>query len=257
MPGQPYYDLASLPAVGELGSPPPLKAEQLLERFEPGSTARTLMETFFLFDDLMQREAFLAREIEKVHPVVLSVPEVRGESDLPPYLATTGDDDGHAVDGFGVSHRIVQVDVLWEIYFRHAAEAAERTESRVLAGWVRHEVGLRNALATARAKRLGLDPNDYVVASGLTEGGGDFAATVNEWASARTPLAGQQVLIQARWSWLAEHDPWFSFTDDEFAVYAARIMLLGHWRRMVEADERRPAGTPTYGPSENIERASS
>ncbi|MBP7934085.1 MAG: hypothetical protein KA354_05485 [Phycisphaerae bacterium] len=257
MPGRPYYDLASLPAVGELGSPAPLNAEQLLERFERESSARTLMETFFLFDDLVQREAFLAGEIQETHPVVLSVPEARGESPLPPYLAGFGVDDGAAEDGLNARHRAVEVDSLWEAYFRYAAGVAERTGSGVLSGWVRSEVGLRNALATARARRLGLDPADYLVASDLAEGGRDFAATVNDWASARTPLAGQQVLIQARWAWLAERDPWFTFTDDEFAVYAARIMLLEHWRRIVEANERRAAGEPVHGASGTVERVSS
>lgn len=257
MPGQLYYDLASLPSVGELGTPPPLKPEQLLERFEPGSIARTLMEAFFLFDDLMQREAFLAREVQEVHPVVLSVSEVRGESRLPPHLIGPADDGIGTRDGLAGSPRTIEVDDLWEAYFRYAAEVAERTGSDVLAGWVRHEVGLRNALATARARRLGLDPNDYLVAADLAEGGGDFAATVNEWASATTPLAGQQILVQARWAWLAEHDPWFTFTDDEFAVYAARVMLLEHWRRMAGTDERQPAGESIRDSSANLERASS
>lgn len=259
MPDPRYYDLTSLPSIGELGTPPPLKPEQMLERCEPGSTARTLMETLFLFDDLIQREAFLAGEIKEVHPVVLGVAEARGERGLPSYLAGLGEDIGERRLGPSTSHphRAIQADDLWEAYFRYAAEVAERHRSELLSGWVRHEVGLRNALATARARRLGLDPHDFLVASDLAEGGGNvFASTVNEWASANTPLAGQQILIRARWMWLVELDPWFSFTDDEFAVYAARIMLLEHWRRMMETEEHRSAGGHTRESSGNLERAS-
>ena len=256
MPGQYYYDLAALPSIGELGAASPLMPEQLLERFESGSIARTLMEAFFLFDDLVQREAFMAGEIQEVRPVVLSPSEVRGDGRLPSYLTGPGDEGADPQEGADVSRRVVQVDDLWEAYFRHAARVAEWTGSGLLAGWVQHEVGLRNALTVARARRLGLDPSDYLVAADLADGGDDFTSTVNEWAAARTPLAGQQVLIRARWAWLAENDPWFSFTEDEFAVYAARIMLLEHWRRIAGTDERRPAGESNHEISGNPERAS-
>jgi len=36
----------------------------------------------------------------------------------------------------------------------------------------------------------------------------------------------------ARWAWLADNDAWFSFRDDELAVYAARLMLLHQWKRI-------------------------
>jgi hypothetical protein len=85
---------------------------------------------------------------------------------------------------------------------------------------------------TARAKRLGLDENEYLVATDLSLSVEEVAGLVSEWSAAATPLAGQQVLLRGRWAWLAENDAWFSFRDDELAAYAARLMLLRQWERI-------------------------
>ena len=133
-------------------------------------------------------------------------------------------------------------DRLWDVYFHYVAGLARRLQSRFLTAWVGYEVTLRNSLAAARAKRLGLEEADYLVAKDLVLEGEDLAGVVTEWASSATPLAGQQVLLRARWAWLAENDAWFSFRDDELAVYAARLMLLHQWDRLAtEATDRAAA----------------
>jgi hypothetical protein len=109
---------------------------------------------------------------------------------------------------------------------------AERLGSRFLAAWVGHEVALRNALVAARAKRLGLGEADCLVAADLASAGDEVTEAVSAWSSAATPLAGQQALLRACWNWLTAHDAWFTFSDDELAVYAARLMLLHQWQRM-------------------------
>jgi len=222
MAGDNYYLVTALPALGDLGSAPPMAPADLRDHVREAGRARTLVEAILLGDDLLQRDAVLAGEVEKVVPAVLTPAQVRDEAPLPPYLA---------VEEEPPSPRIPS-DAMWAAYFRHAAAVAARGASPFLAAWVAHEVALRNALATARAKALGLDPADYVVAPDLGRSDEDFAPLVSEWAAAGTPLEGLKVLDRARWNWLVEHDGWFTFGDAELAAYAAKLMLLVRWHRL-------------------------
>lgn len=135
---------------------------------------RALVEAVLLGDDLMQREALLAGERKDVAPAVLSAAQARNEAPLPSYL----------VNEEGGAGRRIASDSLWEAYYRHTAAMAARRGSAMLARWVAHEVAMRNALATERAKALGLEASDYVVAEDLGEAGATFGALVSEWASA-------------------------------------------------------------------------
>ena len=219
-----YYYLASLPALGELGSEPSMGFAELLEHLEHDRRRHELVGSLFLLDDLLQREAFLAGELAEVDPAVLGIQQVRNESPLPEFLAPAAE----AVE----SPRLGTADRLWEAYFHYVAGVAQRLACRFLVALVGYEVALRNALVTARAKRLGLDEADYVVAVDLALADDEVTAAVSGWTSAATPLAGQQALLRARWDWLTAHDAWFAFNDDELAVYAARLMLLHQWQRV-------------------------
>ena len=74
MSGQNYYLLTALPALGELGSEPPITPQAMLEMLEPAPRARAMVEAIFLSDDLQLRQAVLAGEVEpeKAEPIVLS-----------------------------------------------------------------------------------------------------------------------------------------------------------------------------------------
>lgn len=240
-----HYYISALPTLGELGSTPPTDAVQLLEHLAPLPPAHELVEALFLFDDVLQREAFLAGELKAVEPTVLTAAQARNEAPLPSYLAEP------AESGTLIS----RMDGLLEAAFRHADRVARSCGSEFVRQWVAFEVALRNALASARAKRLGLDEGEYLVAADLGAPQADFAAVINEWSAASTPLAGLQALIRARWAWLNEHDAWFSFRDDELAAYAARLMLLRQWKRVADAEEGGSAGTPTDESSLSLERA--
>ena len=190
---------------------------------------REVVQTVLLADDLVQREALLAGEIETVTPAVLTAAQARNEAPLPGYLA--GEE--------GERERRIAADAVWENYYRRAAAVARRRRSRFLREWVRYDLSLRNALAAARAKALGLEPADYLVAQEL--GGPPEAAAplVSEWA-AGDPLAGLKALDAARWAWLVEHERWYSFAADEVAAYAAKLMLLERWRRITAAESGPP-----------------
>jgi hypothetical protein len=232
-----YYLLSFLPALEGLGAQPPMSPAAMLDRIDRESSARRLVEAILLSDDLLQREAVLAGELDEPAPAVLSMPQLRDEAPLPDSLQTSSEPT-----------RRVASDALWEQYFRLVARTAEQIGSRFLRQWVGYEVALRNALVEARARALNLEPTDYIVAGDLAETEVDLNAVVNEWAAAGDPMAGQRVLDQARWDWLATHEEYYSFGDDELAAYAARLLLMQRWGRIARQSEssESPGSTTRY-----------
>jgi hypothetical protein len=225
-----HFYITTIPALGELGSSPPIGLADLLERIEEKRPFRKQLEALLLLDDLLQREAFLAGEIDELEPAVLSLQQAQGEAPLPEALRAP---EEAAAD----QTKALAADLLWERYFCYVHQLARSRRSRFLAEWVEFEVALRNALAAARARRLGLEESDYQVAADLAHTDEDLAPILSEWEAAPTPLAGLRVIIRARWSWIERHDAWFSFSDDEVLVFVARLMLLEQWRRSEEKEE--------------------
>lgn len=227
MAGNLYYLLASLPGLGELGTAPPMGFAELLDWVGPASRYGRLVGLVFLSDDLLQREAFLAGEVQEVEPVVLQLAQVRNEAPLPEFLVPP---EGESETESGA----LQTDQVWASYFRHISQIAKTENSPFLGRWVRMEVALRNALAQERAKRLGLEPMDYLVVQELADPDIDFTDMLRDWASAPTPLAGWRVVLRNRWDWCRANEAWFSFTEDEVLVYALRLLLLTQWQRTSE-----------------------
>jgi len=225
MKGDPYYCLSALPTLGELGATPPLEPLGLLELIAPCPVARRVAEVLFLQDDLLQREAFGIGELTSVRPAVLTAAQVRMEAALPAHLC-------------GGAACTVAADAMWEAYFRYAAGVARTHACGLLTHWVGFEVGLRNALAVARATRLGLEPDEYAVAVELGEPTESFTVVIKEREATATPLAELITLIRARWRWMTEHEAWFSFSIDELAVYAGKLMLLTQYKRLVNTNHR-------------------
>jgi len=235
-----YYLISALPSMGELGAVPPWTTAALLEHVREAGGPADVVAALLLGDDLLQRDALLAGETEETQTAVLTPEQAADEMPLPSYLVPGGDEEEDEDEKAEVVRRAG--DAIWLAWFRHAAEVARRHGSRFLQAWVGHEVAMRNALATARAKALGLDPADYLVATDLAEAGVDFSDLISEWAASPDPLAGQRVLDQARWTWLKEHEAWFSFGADEVAAYAAKLMLIDRWHRVGVAGADRHAG---------------
>lgn len=217
-----HFYITTLPALGELGSSPSMKLADLIEHVEENRRWCEQLEALVLLDDLLQREALLAGETEEVEPAVLTLQQIRGETLLPEELEASADTDQATV---------LEIDRLWERYFRYVHRVARSQDSRFLLQWVEFEVALRNALAAARARRLGLDEADYQVAADLGHCDEDLSPVLSEWEAVPTPLVGLRVVIRARWSWLERHEAWYSFSIDELFAYAARVMLLEQWRR--------------------------
>lgn len=234
MSGANYYLLTYLPSLDSLLTPPQLSPAELLGQMagEDYARSRRLVEAVLLSDDLLQRDAFLAGEVDETDelaPAVLNAAQLRDELPLPEAL----------VPETSAAERIAS-DAVWEAYFRHAADLAERQNSPFLAAWTRFEVTLRNALAEARARALELEPTRYFVAEDL---GGDAADTqpiVQEFSAAENPIDAQRALDRGRWDWLDEHEPYFTFNDDELPAYAARLLLATRWARLEQARQNEP-----------------
>jgi hypothetical protein len=226
--GNNYYLITSLAVLESLTSEPPLSNSALLDAVSEQPGAEDLVQTLLLSDDLMQRQAFLVGEIEQTDPTILTSAQISDEEPLPEYLAGPLENTPRRVAG----------DSLWAAYFRHAMDVAKTQKCGFLEDWVGFEVAMRNALTEARAKTLGLDPNDYYVEPQLGASI-DFALTLAEWSAAPNPLAGLKVLDRTRWDWLIRNDRAYSFENDEIAAYAAKLMLLHRWRRLAKASENR------------------
>lgn len=236
MSGANFYLLSSLPTLGRLGEAPPLSESELLQRLDGSPKPRRLVETLFLGDDLLQREAYLAGEMEESSPAVLTAGQARNDEPLPEYLEIGEQPEQHGR---------ATTDALWERYFRHADGVARKAGSRFLAAWVGFEVALRNALAVERARALELEPQQYMVARDLADETVDLDEAISQWSSAEHPLAALRALDQARWAWLLEAEPYYSFADDEVAAYAAKLMLLHRWHRLSADEDRSQAGSDT------------
>jgi hypothetical protein len=231
---QNYYLLSALADPGPFGSEPPLAPAEFLEALGVNPGAAELTRALFLSDDLLQREAVVTGEIDAPEPIVLSVEQVRDEAELPEELLAQ----------VPQTPRRVAADALWEAYYRYVAELADRTGGGFLRRWVGFEVGLRNALATARARALGLEAAEYTVAEDLAEDDAMISWAVSEWSQAGDPLVATRALDRARYEWLHANDDWFAFSDDELIAYAAKLMILSRWQRLSEARQDGQSSPP-------------
>jgi len=224
------YYLTALPTVAELGSKPPLELAELRAMLESPAWIREPVDAVLLQDDLLQRESFLAGESADVAPAVLTPAQARNEAPLPDALQIEADGKEDHRDPN-------EIDQLWGNYFRYVMELSRDIQCPILREWTGYEVGLRNALATARAERLGLTGDGYLVASELESLVEDFDDLIGECKRADEPLAAQRLLIRARWDWVNEHGQWFSFRTDELAAYALKLMLLHQMYRLDGTEE--------------------
>ncbi len=232
------YLLGLLPSLDPIGSIPPLNKAGLLEQVRDSKGPVRTVEMLLLSDDLAQYQALLAEEVEKdqVDLAILSLDRGENEEVLPSFLLPA--ESAESPEGEKESERI-SIDGIWARYFQHAASVAKRAGSPFLKAWIKFEVGLRNALVTARSRKLELDPTAYLVAPELADKKADFNPIVSAWSAAADPLAAMEVLDKARWDWLEEHGGWYSFADCEIEVYAARLVLLHRWRRILSEKQQR------------------
>jgi hypothetical protein len=185
------------------------------------SSAAPLVDVILLSDDLRQRQAIVAGELAHAVAAVLEPAQIAGQATLPDFL--TREETGEALSP--------SVDRLWGNYWHHAAAVARRRGSTFLRGWVGLEVALRNGVAVARARSFSQPAAAHLVAPELGENEQLIELGIAGWAGAADPLAGLRSLLRTRWEWATREEPSFSFSDDELAAYAVKLLLLRDWRR--------------------------
>jgi hypothetical protein len=222
------YLLSVLPALEPMGSIPQVSKREFLEQVADAKGPVRTVEIILLSDDLTQYQALLTEEItnDQTDSAILALDKAENEAVLPDFLlpeeSTEQEQGGRS-----------SVDALWSRYFHHAASVAKRARSSFLKAWIGCEVGLRNALVVARSHTLELDPTTYLVAPELADKDMDYSHVVSAWSAAANPLAATEVLDKWRWDWLDERGRWYSFSACEIEVYAAKLALLHHWRRIL------------------------
>ena len=225
-----YFLLTALPELPELGEAPPMMLEEFRELVRQEPAALRLVEAVLLEQDLVAREAALAGERERPEPVVLTAGQASGEEPLPPFLAAVP-----------APTRRIGVDAMWEAYYRYVHGLGLAEPSAFVRQWVGFEVALRNALASARASALELDPHDYLVAEDLADRDAPVQEVVAAWSAAPEPLSALRVLDQRRWEWMERAERYFSFAVDELAAYARKLVLIARWQTL----SRQPNETQT------------
>lgn len=231
------YLLSFLPSLEPIGSVPPMSKAELLRQISDSKGPIRTVEMLLLCDDLMQYQALLAEEIEKdqIDLAILSLDKTENENVLPDFLLPQ--ETAESAEAEKENERS-SIDAIWARYFRHAASVAKRSRSRFLKAWIGFEVGLRNALVAARSRKLDLDPAAYLVAPELADKETNYTPIVSAWSAASDPLTAMEILDKARWDWLEEHGGWYSFADCEVEVYAAKLVLLHRWRRILSEKQR-------------------
>ena len=223
-----YYLLSALTALEPMGSVPPMSKLEFFGQVVDSNGPVESIEMILLSDDLVQYESMLAEEIEpdRTDMAVLSLDKTDNEAQLPDFLLPEDQTDEQ-------ENKRMFSDRLWSQFFHHAWSVANRRQSAFLKAWIGFEVGLRNALVEARAQVLDLDCAAYLVAPELSDNDTDYSFIVSAWSAAPNPLAAVETLDKARWDWLEEHGKWYSFSAGEIEVYAARLILLHRWRRIL------------------------
>ena len=227
------YLLSALPALEPIGSIPPMSKSELLEKVADSNGPVDTVEMILLNDELFQFEALLTEEInqDKIDLAVLPLEKTENEPVLPEFLLPEEENQER-------EDKRLAVDGIWSRYFHHAQTIAKRNHSKFLKAWIGFEVGLRNAITIARSHILDLDAEAYLVTPELADTDMDYSNIISSWSAAPTPLAALEVLDKARWDWLEENGSWYSNSADEIEVYAAKLILLHHWRRILSEKEQ-------------------
>lgn len=227
------YILSALPALEPIGSIPPISKIDFLNMIASSKGPIRTVEIILLNDDLVQYDAFISKESDKdkLDFAVLSFENNENEPVLPAFLLTENEKHDE-------TNERLATDGIWSRYFHHAVHISKHSNSKFLKTWVGFEVGLRNALTTARAQLLDLDPEAYLVCPELADSETDYNSIISAWHAASNPLVALEALDKARWDWLDAHGALYSFSADEIEVYAAKLVLLHHWRRILSGSEQ-------------------
>ena len=226
-----YFILTALPELPELGQPAPLTLAEFRQLIIDEGPEAILVDAVLLEEDLTMREAVLTGEIDHADGIVLTNEQVMGREELPDFLQAEPD-----------RHYRIATDATWWNYYNYVNDLAQAHNNAFLRDFVGFEVNLRNALAQARAEKLGLQVSDYIVAQDLGQDQ-NVSEILSAWSTAPTPIKAMQVLDQHRRKWLDDNAGYYNFGIDEILSYARTLILVSRWQRLQEKSDKQSSGS--------------
>ena len=127
---------------------------------------------------------------------------------------------------------------LWRSYFAFGLVQARRAESRLLGEYIAWETALRNSLAVERAARMGASaPEQWLIDLEETNEKytrQDFSEIIARWRQENSPLESEKLLDRARWDFVDQNTPYFSFATDEVVGYALKLGMVDRWNSLIQ-----------------------
>ena len=94
--------------------------------------------------------------------------------------------------------------------------------------WQHFEIELRNQLTILRARKLGLNPDQFLRSNKKHL---HFSPKVQELFDQQSPVKTEKMLFELRWSYLNRMDSAFYFSLDNLIIYYLKLQLLEQWSR--------------------------
>jgi len=114
-------------------------------------------------------------------------------------------------------------------------EPTTTCNDETLEKWYTWETSLRNELVKLRSQKLGVESEKYKRSGDVVPGISD---TAREAVNQDSPLAGEELLNKARWTFLDELEVGHYFDTAKLLVYALKLQLL-HRRSTFTTDQGR------------------
>lgn len=230
MSSKPYlYLMSFLPALDGLEVPPAMKLEDFWSRLcEIGGDAQPAVELVFTRLDVLALIAALTKSGTDAEALAfaLSPEQLEGNQDLPEWMGPWS---------FNDKADWADTDRLWHAYYTRGLEIARQSGSRLLEKYIIWDINLANALAYERCSRMGVSPEQFVLnipeAEGVYERQ-DFSEIISRWKQEKSVMESEKSLDRARWAFIEENIPYFTFAADEVTGYALRLALAARWGRI-------------------------
>ncbi|MDA3864970.1 MAG: DUF2764 family protein [Deltaproteobacteria bacterium] len=227
-----YYRLmTSLPPVkGDLKSTSIPSLSKITHQIfsEVGGRDKDLVSSILWFVDTANAEAILFEKDFFRKSGTLSREDFENKLDLPPFLDNI----------FRMEQGVVQKEILlkklWESYFNALIEISRKYNSKFLQGYTEMEIGLRNAVAAARAKKLGIEEGKIQIFNGKNSF--QYGSLVLRASEAKDPQERELVIDKARLAYYLELEGIDPFSIDAVLAYLAKAMVIDSWKTEKDAD---------------------
>ena len=218
------YLLTTLPPLpDEPGSALPISAETLWERVKLEGEGVSEFTEFLLRVLDVQNLAFIDSNRESaIRKAVVPLDGLKDQKDLPHWMK-------QALVSVNDKDRPYRFDRLWEAYFEQLMGFLEEQGAETLLEWFRWEIGLRNAIVSHRARKMGISPDPYYVAPDLGLKPIEYNAVFTELKEIDTegdPFAEDRFIAKEMLRKLQAATPEYAFDFTEIMGYVIKFLIL-------------------------------